>query len=661
MKLLSFILILYVSTYSAIAQQSHLDSLKEQVSHAVREDSSRVLALASLADYYGFLQFDSCLFYAHQALDLSEKLDYSYGQYYSNVAIFHGLNSQGNYASAFQTAINIRQIADQLKEDIPWVASASHYFTGLVYREMSNYAEAKTEFLTSIALQKAADDPIENIFASFAQLGILYMILNRPDSALIYARKGYDFGLKASRSNEYYPVAIGALGNVYAAIGNFKEAEKYFKQALEESKIYGNTYFLARNYNNLAGIYAKQRLNDSCIQYANLSLRLCAEHRYGEFAYDISKILVTLYDSAHKPDSTLKYIRIMMASKDTVFSQTKGQQFQQYAFNEIQRLEKINIDRERFQSRVKIYLLLGGVAALLIVGLLLYRNNRQKQHAKAVVEKAYSELKSTQAQLIQSEKMASLGELTAGIAHEIQNPLNFVNNFSEVNKEMIEELLSEKSKVRGERNEELENEILNDLKENEEKINHHGKRADAIVKGMLQHSRASTGQKELTDVNKLADEYLRLAYHGLRAKDPRDSANKSFNVNLKTTFASDIGKINIVPQDIGRVILNLINNAFYAVNEKQKENINEYEPSVTVATKNAGDKVLISVMDNGNGIPQKVLDKIFQPFFTTKPTGQGTGLGLSLAYDIIKSHGGEITMESKEGEFARFIIQLPKR
>ena len=275
-------------------------------------------------------------------------------------------------------------------------------------------------------------------------------------------------------------------------------------------------------------------------------------------------------------------------------------------------------------------------------------------------------LRSTQALLIQSEKMASLGELTAGIAHEIQNPLNFVNNFSDVNKELIDELKSEKSKVKTERDEKLEDELLNDILANEEKINHHGKRADAIVKGMLQHSRSRSGKKESTDINALADEYLRLAYHGMRAKD------KSFNTTTKTDFDDSIGKINVVPQDMGRVILNLINNAFYAVDEKKKslhppKGGEEYEPVVTVSTKRLGSppsggdggKIEIRVADNGNGIPQKVLDKIFQPFFTTKPTGQGTGLGLSLSYDIVKAHGGEIKVETKEGEGSEFIIQIP--
>ncbi len=268
----------------------------------------------------------------------------------------------------------------------------------------------------------------------------------------------------------------------------------------------------------------------------------------------------------------------------------------------------------------------------------------------AEIRNTLNELKSTQSQLIQSEKMASLGELTAGIAHEIQNPLNFVNNFSEVNKEMIAEMKEEIAKG----NYDEVKIIADDIETNQEKINHHGKRADAIVKSMLEHSRISTGVKEPTDINKLAEEYLRLAYHGLRAKD------KNFNTEMKTDFDESIGKINIVPQDIGRVLLNLINNAFYAVSERlrQAQPDSHYEPTVNVSTKKINDKVEIKVTDNGNGIPQNIVDKIFQPFFTTKPTGQGTGLGLSLSYDIVKAHGGEITVETTGGSGSTFIIIL---
>jgi len=275
---------------------------------------------------------------------------------------------------------------------------------------------------------------------------------------------------------------------------------------------------------------------------------------------------------------------------------------------------------------------------------------REKELAQAKeIEKAYTELKSTQAQLIQSEKMASLGELTAGIAHEIQNPLNFVNNFSEVNKELLSEMKEEIEKG----NLEDAKFIAGTLIVNQEKIANHGKRADAIVKNMLQHSRSSSGVKESTNINTLLDEYLRLAYHGFRAKD------KTFNATLKTNFDERVSNVNVIRQDIGRVILNLLNNAFYAVREQRSQMGDKYEPTVSISTEKSGDKVSISVKDNGHGIPQKVLEKIFQPFFTTKPTGQGTGLGLSLSYDIVKAHGGEIKVETKQTEGATFIIQLP--
>ena len=271
------------------------------------------------------------------------------------------------------------------------------------------------------------------------------------------------------------------------------------------------------------------------------------------------------------------------------------------------------------------------------------------------IEMAYTELKATQAQLIQSEKMASLGELTAGIAHEIQNPLNFVNNFSEVNKEMLLEM-----------NDEIDKGNINEAKiiasaiiDNEEKINHHGRRADSIVKAMLQHSRSSSGVKEAVAINSFVDEYLRLSYHGLRAKD------KSFNATVQTDYDESIVSLEIIPQDIGRVLLNLFNNAFYAVAEKKKQTGDEYEPIINVSTKRLsslsgdGGKIEIKVKDNGNGIPLKLMEKIFQPFFTTKPTGEGTGLGLSLSYDVVKAHGGEIKASSKEGEGTEFTVKLP--
>jgi signal transduction histidine kinase len=304
-------------------------------------------------------------------------------------------------------------------------------------------------------------------------------------------------------------------------------------------------------------------------------------------------------------------------------------------------------------------ILFGFVFLLLLFGFVQYRSRNLRKRNVVLEDRVVNrtrelknsleELRETQTQLIHSEKMASLGELTAGIAHEIQNPLNFVNNFSELNTELIDELQTE---IKSGNNEEALS-ISIGIRDNEQKINHHGKRADAIVKGMLQHSRTSTGVKEPTDINALADEYLRLSYRGMRAKD------NAFIATIETGFDVTIGSISAIPQDIGRVLLNLYNNAFYAVNEKKKLLNGEYEPKVSVSTKKADLRIEIIVKDNGNGIPQKIKDKIFQPFFTTKPTGQGTGLGLSLSYDIVKAHGGEIRVDSKEAEFTEFVVQIP--
>ena len=275
--------------------------------------------------------------------------------------------------------------------------------------------------------------------------------------------------------------------------------------------------------------------------------------------------------------------------------------------------------------------------------------SKQKEN----LQNALTNLEASQLQLVQKEKMASLGEVASGIAHEIQNPLNFINNFAEINSELLEEMkeLIAKTNLPETEKEEIKS-LSDDVIQNMAKINQHGKRADSIVKNLQQHARTNSSDAELTDINFLADEYLKLSYHGVRARDP------SFNATIKTSFDADIERISIVPQDIGRVLMNVYNNAFYSVNEKRKKNIGSYEPTVNIITKKGDGKVKIIIRDNGIGISHKYIGKIFQPFFTTKPTGVGTGLGLSLSYDIIKANGGEITVDSVEGEFAEFAIEL---
>jgi signal transduction histidine kinase len=392
------------------------------------------------------------------------------------------------------------------------------------------------------------------------------------------------------------------------------------------------------------------------------------------------KLLIDIYQKTGKIEKANAAFQTYISLQDSL--QADQEKYQTISFETEQVIADNEIAISKLEGENKLSaqarnFTIGIAALLLILAGSIYYRFQSKKKANKVLEKTLSDLKSTQSQLIQSEKMASLGELTAGIAHEIQNPLNFVNNFSEVNTELIKELKDEV--IKGNLVEVTT--LANDIESNSEKINHHGKRAGDIVKGMLQHSRSSSGVKEPTDINALADEYLRLAYHGLRAKD------KSFNATMKTDFDESIGKINVIPQDIGRVILNLITNAFYAVTPQPPKggalkdddidepkvqgvtrSIENYEPTVWITTKlitpplggEGGRRVLVSVRDNGGGIPPKILDKIFQPFFTTKPTGQGTGLGLSLSYDIVKAHGGELKVETKEGEGSAFIISLPQ-
>ncbi|RZJ65461.1 MAG: two-component sensor histidine kinase [Flavobacterium sp.] len=357
---------------------------------------------------------------------------------------------------------------------------------------------------------------------------------------------------------------------------------------------------------------------------------------------------------AKQNDSALAYYKIIVPLGDSLnrIANENLRKYQTVDFDQAMRLQQLEKKKVEEESKFNTYIFAAGLAVFIGIGLFLFRNNRQKQKANKALENTLANLKSTQSQLIQSEKMASLGELTAGIAHEIQNPLNFINNFSDVSRELIVEILDERRKTNDERDDEFVNEILSDIDQNLEKISHHGKRADAIVKGMLQHSRTTSGEKEATDLNALTDEYLRLAYHGLRAKD------KSFNAELITNFDENIPKVNVIPQDVGRVLLNLITNAFYATQERSKFEGESFKPMVEVSTSSVGNNIEISVKDNGNGIPSEIVDKIFQPFFTTKPTGEGTGLGLSLAYDIVKAHGGTIHATSVPSNGTTFTITL---
>jgi len=651
-------------------QTRQYDSLKNLISSA-KDDSTKFYETADFLWKYLYSYPDSATRYIQENILLAKKMNSDSALYLAYVQYSELEFRNGNFSSALQYTLQSLKPAERRND---FIAICEVHFTladifketGDFDKSLENLNKAKS-ILESKLKPGSGQEKNNQVIGHYAfcleLLAQTFEKFDRLDSALKYANNTISF-LKRMRqwltpsdtlffSRSLAPV----MGNIYSKRGDYSIALSYFRSGAAlaiRDDLKGD---LMDNYSGAAITFKRMGQPDSSVFYANKVLEISEVAHNIIVKLDALNLLTEIYKSKHNTDSLAKYLELTIETKDRLFSKKSLMEIQNITFNEEIKQKEIIEKQQQRENRLRMYVLAGLLFVVLLIAGILYRNNQNKQKAKLKIEKAYEELKTTQAQLIQSEKMASLGEMTAGIAHEIQNPLNFVNNFSEVNAELIEELNAERLKPSAERNEQLESELLDHIKQNLEKINHHGRRADSVVKGMLLHSRTNTGQKEPTDINALADEYLRLAYHGLRAK------NKSFYTTIETDFDSSIGSINIVPQDIGRVLLNLFNNAFYAVTEKKQhpplpEERAKYEPAVLVSTKKINDKIEIGVKDNGNGIPQKLLDKIFQPFYTTKPAGQGTGLGLSLSYDIVKAHGGEIKVETKEGEGSEFIVHI---
>ena len=647
-------------------QQGMIDSL-QRTFFSGTEDSVRYEAAIHLYDYYEELNRDSAFYYGDQSVLISRKNNKKLNEAYSLSRKAYQEVNMGRFAEALHSLLDAFAISENpANEKYYWsvhplnqesqkrlyALSCTHHIYGLLMRETRNPEQQLIHFREAKRIAVEINSPARSVLGSL-NIGRIYLEKGMLDSALFYEDEAEAIARKSGRV-KYLSGILLFKATIYSGKGDTAKALSYLYEGIRSGTIQNNFDGLVRGYRELARFYLARHNNDSGLYYAirqlDIAQRMGGVSALGYHIGVAYENLYLVYQQRNQFDSAYKYLGLTQRTNDSI-NRAKIEslaEFQKLTLNEQQRLQHTEKEKIAYQNKVRTYVMLAGISVLLLLAIIFYRNNRQKHKAKIKIEKAYDDLKATQQQLIQSEKMASLGELTAGIAHEIQNPLNFVNNFSDINAELVEEAKQEMEKG----NVDEVKSILSDIKANEEKISHHGKRADAIVKGMLQHSRTNSGKKEPTDINALADEYLRLAYHGIRAKD------KFFNATTKTDLDNSIEKINVSSQDLGRVILNLINNAFYAVDEKKKQNNNGYEPTVTISTKKQNGKVEIKVIDNGNGIPQKVVDKIFQPFFTTKPTGQGTGLGLSLAYDIIKAHGGEIKVNTKEGEGSEFIIQL---
>jgi len=681
LKLVLFLLLPAFAAAQHYTQQWRLNDL-HSILKSTSNDTVRMETYLKLGIYYDDVNLDSALYYGEKGITIARQLKLKLYEAEMLMNTSFPLTKMGNYPKSLKVLSQALEIAENpANEKNTWhllntqtpqsyrltVLGYTHLGLNNLYGSTGNYDKQIAETIKGKKIAEAIGDSM--LLAFFYEI-IIYNFLdaNRFDSALFYGQKAlHYFATIPVQERKFEAGFYSSIGDIYAKMGDTGLARKNYETAVTVALKQNNTAVAGYNYLILANIYQALHKQDSGLSAAKNALAaftLVGKEKEKVLAY---RMISDFYRDRKMNDSSFIYLRRATLLNDSldITEKKKLQEFQTIGFNEQIRLQNLEKEKIETKNKIRTYTMLAGLSIFLLIGIFLYRNNLQRKKANAVLEKTLTNLKSTQSQLIQSEKMASLGELTAGIAHEIQNPLNFVNNFSEVNKEMLEELKAERLKPVAERDEQTEYEIIEDVIANSEKINHHGKRAGDIVKGMLQHSRSSNGVKEPTDINKLADEYLRLAYHGLRAKD------KSFNATMKTDFDETIGNIKIIPQDIGRVILNLITNAFYAVNEKTLSAVEtlptgqagptavNYEPTVSISTKKINDKVEIKVTDNGNGIHQKILDKIFQPFFTTKPTGQGTGLGLSLAYDIVKAHGGEIKVKTKENEGTEFTIQLP--
>lgn len=656
MRRLVITLLLLYCTQCLYCQNIEADSLKQALATSP-ESPERVLILEGLSYAYVSAFPDTALQYAMEGLQLAQKIDDARGEAYCTNALGNVYFGVGDYPKALEMYLESLKMKEAIK-DKEHAIGVTYFNIANVYTEQEDYKHALSYLFKSKVIDEKVKDSGGILFDLYS-LSSIYLRMTLADSALYYVKQAYDLAARLKDEN-----MIGAILNNYGEVYAYKKympaAAGYYHQSIVYVKAINDNEVLSSNYFGLAKAYKALGRQDSAIYYARQALGVAQEAPFLKQLLEASMFLAEAYKSAKQYDSAFTYQELGIATKDSLYNVEKIKKVQNLKLLEQQRQQVIEVAKLKYQSRIKLYAAIAALAVFLVIAIMLWRNNKQKQKAyqllqqqKAITEEALKDLQATQVQLLQKEKMASLGELTAGIAHEIQNPLNFINNFSDINAELLNEL--QEIRTTEPRDPKLEDDIHTDIKNNFEKIIYHGKRADSIVKNMLLHSRTTEEAKRPVDINALVDEYFKLSFHAIRAKD------KSFNAVMETNFDPAVGKIEVVQQDLGRVLLNLFNNAFYAVSAAVKNKTGEeYLPKIIVATKKLSDQVHIIIRDNGTGIPPEVIAKIFQPFFTTKPTGEGTGLGLSLSYDIItKAHGGNLKVDTKEGEFTEFTIELP--
>lgn len=708
MKLITLIIyFIIVHLNAGFAQAPKIDSLETTLRKHSEEDTNRVNILNELAYELQGAGSPRSLPTALEALNLSRKLMYTRGEVTALRRLGGYYYQKAEYPAALKYFNLNQRVATRIGDStaLAWAFNGK----GTVYHSKSDYPKALEHYLQAVKIFENTGKHKEAA-SIMGNVGVLYKEIGELELALKYYQSGLKIQEQRGDQDEIGRF-LNNIGGIYSDQGKFRQAEAAFMRGLAIAETKSNQRLTALLLRNLLEMKVIQKEYPLSFKYGFRSLSLYQSLAEAEGIADVSYQIALAYLNSGKADSALYYAksslntaqkigfrrnihntfnvlaqayaankkfheaylaqRQYIAYKDSLTGEDQqslvaGLKFQyeldkkQAEISMLNKEKQLRMEEAKHQRHLT-YTLSAGLLLAGLLAMVLIRSNKHKHKAnlqlnqqKRELQRTLAELKSTQAQLVQREKMASLGELTAGIAHEIQNPLNFVNNFSQVTEELLEELKAGPvQKLTGSDKAEVD-ELVCYITSNLEKISHHGRRADEIVKAMLQHSRGSTGRKEVTDINALTDEFLRLSYHGIRAKE------KSLHVTIHTEFDPNLEPININPQEMGRVLLNLFSNAFYSVSEKKKLKGEAYTPEVSVRTKRLYDGVEVKIRDNGMGIPANAVSKIYQPFFTTKPTGQGTGLGLSLSYDIItKGHGGEIKVETSEDGFAEFTIQLP--
>lgn len=603
--------------------------------------------------------YEKALLYYEKAYLLAVKIKNKRAEAAIMGNIGNTYSNLGNYSEALKYLYQALKAGEDLKDQKSVLITNNNI--GNIHFFQGKMDEAADDYKKTLQIAKSITDT-NGIILAYNNLGEVFIEQNNLPAAIDNLMNAYQLAVRVN--NKWLQIASTKnLGYVYYKMDSLPKSVTFFKNAYVLAKEISQNPSACKALIGSAKAKLKMGLLNDALANALEADQLAQQMGQVQLQRDANEIVANTYEAMGNGVLALKHYKEYKFFADSLhnFESERVAATLKAEFNFSKK--ELEFERKTLQQRWLIFSAFAALLTLFIIFWIVNRNRKRAhyankilhqknidiEHQKSLAEDALLQLQSTQKQLIQAEKMASLGEMTAGIAHEIQNPLNFVNNFSEVSAELIDEMKAEIAK--GNFTDAIA--LANDVKENMEKILTHGKRADSIVKGMLQHSRKNSGVKEPTEINALCDEYLRLAFHGLKAKD------KTFNAKFETNFDESIGKVNVIPQEMGRVILNLINNAFYAVTEKKNKLNGNYEPLVTISTKNLKNKIEIKVTDNGTGIPQKAIDKIFQPFFTTKPTGQGTGLGLSLSYDIVtKGHGGEMKVDTKENEGTEFTIVL---